>query len=632
MLSRAFSLPFQRTQLLLALICVGLALAFWQFPETKSLFAGIALFLLGMTAMENGFKAFTGGILEAVLTTTTNRLWKSLSFGVITTTLMQSSSLVSVITISFISAGLLQLSQGIGIVFGANLGTTTGAWLVSAFGMKVNIAAYAMPLLVFGVLFLMQRGPRIKGVGNVLMGVGFLFFGIHLMKEGFESFQNLVDLTHYRGEGLWGLLVYIAIGILATVLMQSSHATLVITITALASQQVSYENALGLAIGANIGTTITAIIGSLNANIAGKRLAAAHLLFNLTTALIAVALLQPLLKLVDISADWLGIRADDYTLHLSLFHTYFNLLGVLVMLPWIHRLEDMLCRTLRATPDRRGTLAIPPQLNDMRDADAEPKFITSLALNHADAALNAMIEELDHLYDNTYGVIVHGLALERSNIDSTQLRQDAPHAAPVHVATSLDQLYLRYQKPLYAALLKFSITAANDMNEAQKNETFSILAAARGLIGATKHLKHLQKNLLKLTEQQVAQQVRESYFLLRADLAELLWRIQACRQARFAPDELDIPLADLRLFIAGIDKSIEQRLNALLLHNEFDTNLAASFANDAHYGLRLCSNLVDALEVLLTASASGSGVALREQGLTESEIEVIAAQQQEPAP
>ena len=144
-------------KIILPTILIVLAYGFWVSPDFKEITAGVSIFLFGMLFLEDGFKAFTGGTLESVLRKTTDRYWKSLSFGMVSTTLMQSSSLVSVITISFISAGLVSLAAGIGIIFGANIGTTTGAWLIAGFGLKVKISAYAMPMLVFGIILAFQK-------------------------------------------------------------------------------------------------------------------------------------------------------------------------------------------------------------------------------------------------------------------------------------------------------------------------------------------------------------------------------------------------------------------------------------------------------------------------------------------
>ena len=160
-------------------IIMVLIWGFWVSPDFKVISAGVAIFLFGMLSLENGFRVFTGGTLEKILARFTDRRWKSIGFGMISTSIMQSSSLVSVITISFLSAGLISLYAGVGIIFGANLGTTTGAWLVAGFGLKVKIATYAMPVLVIGTLLIFQKSKTLKGIGYVLAGIGFLFLGIH---------------------------------------------------------------------------------------------------------------------------------------------------------------------------------------------------------------------------------------------------------------------------------------------------------------------------------------------------------------------------------------------------------------------------------------------------------------------
>ncbi len=348
-------------RIVLPVIFIILAAGFWFSPNFKEIAAGVAIFLFGMIFLEDGFRTFTGGILEKLLARTTNKLWKSISFGVVTTTIMQSSSLVSVITISFLSAGLIGLAAGIGIIFGANLGTTTGAWLIAGFGLKVKISAYAMPMLVFGIVLVFQKSKNLRGMGYVLAGLGLLFLGIHYMKEGFEAFREAIDLSQYAVAGYPGLFLFALIGLIATVIMQSSHATLVLIITALSVGQITYDNALALAIGANIGTTITAIIGAMSANYQGKRLAAAHLIFNLTTGLIAIIFIWQIIAAVEWISAHVGISKTDYTLKLAVFHTLFNSIGVIVMSPLVGHLVKFLEKAL---PAPKTTIVEPHFLNE----------------------------------------------------------------------------------------------------------------------------------------------------------------------------------------------------------------------------------------------------------------------------
>ncbi|MGB5668446.1 MAG: Na/Pi symporter, partial [Maribacter sp.] len=276
-------------------------------PNFKTIAAGVAILLFGMIMLEEGFKVFTrGGPLLNILKKATDKLYKSIAVGAFVTAFIQSSSLVSVITISFISAGLIDLAGGLGLIFGANIGTTATAWLVAGFGLKIKISALAMPMLVFGIIFSFQKKPTLKGIGNVLAGLGFFFLGIHYMKEGFDVFKEYIDLTQYAIPGFLGIVVYTGLGIIITTILQSSSATLALILTALAAGQIEYENALALAIGANVGTTITAVLGSLSSNIAGKRLAGAHLIFNLVTGVVALIFIYPLANLVNTLSDVLG--------------------------------------------------------------------------------------------------------------------------------------------------------------------------------------------------------------------------------------------------------------------------------------------------------------------------------------
>ncbi|GAA5214696.1 hypothetical protein GCM10025776_08280 [Corallincola platygyrae] len=595
-------------------------------PELKEILAGVAIFLFGMLALEDGFKAFTGGLLERLLKRTTNKLWKSLTFGVVSTTLMQSSSLVTIITISFLSAGLLTLVQGVGIIFGANLGTTTGAWLVAGFGLKVNISAYAMPLLVFGVIFIFQSLKALRGLGYLLAGIGFLFLGIHYMKEGFETFQDSIVLSDYMADGIKGLLIFTLIGMLATVVMQSSHATLVLIITALAAGQISYYNALALAIGANVGTTITAIIGSMGANLEGKRLAAAHLVFNLVTGVTALILIVPLAGLVDTLAEGLGISETNYTLKLSLFHTLFNTLGILLMLPFINQL----CRTLEnllKPKDRRKRNVLPEGQVDRRQRKVQPKFLKKAVLNNPDTALQAVILESQHLFDQSYSVIARGLLLERELLESdTPLESLAEAEVDPGSFADIDDLYDRYIRKVYGELLTFAALAHPQLNSNQVKELFALKAAARDLVNAVKDTKHLQKNMKRYLASD-DRYIKAQYQQLRVQLATLLRKLFFIRQHEQSQEDNDAELviSQLRLSLEKEDIINSDALDDLIRHHYLAPKVTSSLMNDSHYCRSISKNMVNTIEVLMTASSSGEGVLSRELALAADEVTHLTA-------
>ena len=320
----------------LFLLAVGYILFFSH--DANIIIAGVAVFIVGMVFMENGFKLFSGGMLEKALYTSTDSVPKGIGTGFLATAIVQSSSLVSIIVISFLSAELITLSGAIGVIFGSNIGSTTTAWIVSTFGLKMNIAQFGMPMLVFGVIFRFNNNKTYQGFGDILVGLGFVFLGISFMKDGFESMKSALDLAHYAMEGYFGVLVYISLGAISTIIIQSSSATIALIITALAAGQITYINGLELAIGANIGTTVTAFIGALSSNANGKRLAVAHFIFNIVTGIIAVVFLYQLADLVDLISMNVGISDEDYAMKLALFHTIFNVIGVLAVVPFTSKL------------------------------------------------------------------------------------------------------------------------------------------------------------------------------------------------------------------------------------------------------------------------------------------------------
>ena len=593
-------------KLLLTIIFVILAYGFWVSPDFKEIAAGIAIFLFGIMSLEEGFKVFTGGLLEKILSHTTDRLWKSLSFGVITTSLMQSSSLVSIITISFLSAGLISLGAGIGIIFGANLGTTTGAWLVAAFGLKVNIASYAMPMIVFGVILLFQQSKQLKGLGYILAGLGFLFLGIHYMKEGFDAFKDNIDLTAYAMSGYSGILMFTLIGVAATVIMQSSHATLVLIITALAAQQITYENALALAIGANLGTTITAILGSLGANVDGRRLAVAHLIFNTITAAVAIAFIFQLTTFVDLISEWLSIAADNYALKLAVFHSVFNTIGIIIMLPFISTLERFLNKWIH------------PKIRTA----AQPQYLHKVSIEIPETAIEAVRKETLHLYENAYEIIAGGLRLRptdiRSELPLDEVIKRSRRTTPINIDTQYNETI----KTLYSDIVEY-VSTLNDLSSSQMDELFSYRAAGREIVEAIKNTKHLQKNLDRYTSSDNTY-IRKEYNQLRIELAEVLRELESARVGA----EHDVPtilsLDSLRLSMRENDIALNHRLEELIRAHKIGPQQAISLMNDSHYIYGVTKNLVRMSETLFSPETNDIKQAEKMISLKDEELEELA--------
>ncbi|ATX81501.1 phosphate:Na+ symporter [Mariprofundus ferrinatatus] len=590
-------------KVILPSIMLILAYGFWISPDFKEISAGVAIFLFGMLALEEGFRAFTGGVLEKILKKSTNRMWKSLTFGFTAATVMQSSSLVSVITISFLSVGLIGLVEGLGIVFGANVGTTTGAWLIAGFGLKVKISAYAMPMLVFGVMLIFQRSKSLKGAGYILVGLGFLFLGIHHMKEGFEAFQNSIDLTAYAMDGMAGILVFTLIGIVATIIMQSSHATLVLIITALSVNQLTYENALALAIGANVGTTITAVLGALSSNVEGKRLALADVIFKVAAGVVFIILMQPIIGIVDAIASAIGLADNDYTLKLAIFHTIFNVAGVIIMVPLIGRLVQLVNTIFKSEPDQH----------------AQPKYLNESSMEFGDTALEALRMETARIYDKATDIIAKGLSLEKDDVFSSTKLKTVIREHDKAVDFDIDDVYEHEIRYLCGAILDYTNGLSFDAETSR--QISRIRKANQSILIALKDVKHLQKNMLQYIASDNPA-IAGEYNRLRQRIAKVLRRLERIRNQDLSSASI-LSLDALKLTLEKNAGLLHQRLDELIREGDVSAEMAVSLMTDSNYTYSIIHNLIEVNHNYLKSEESSHNAAEHMIALNRDEINSV---------
>ena len=567
--------------------------------------SGVAIFLLGMLALEDGFRTFAGGLLDKVLRFSTDRVWKSLLFGIVSTTMVQSSSLVSVLTISFLSAGLITLASGIVVILGANLGTTTGAWLIAGFGLKVSVSAYAMPLLAVGTLFIFQGSKAWKGVGHILVGLGFFFLGIDFMKEGFESFKSDIDLVQYSMVGLEGLLVFTLIGIVATVVMQSSHATLVLILTALSLEQITYQNGLALAIGSNVGTTITAILSSVSAQAEGRRLAGAHVIFNVITGLVAIVFMQPLMLVVDWLSALVSIADDDYTLKLAMFHSIFNVLGILMVLPFVRHLEKLLVDL------------IPSAVTYI----TKPKYLDRSTMNFADAAIEAAHNETMRLYDISLSIITHGVGIRRSDLFSGEEIDTVLSRSKRVIHDDISEKYVLHVKHLYGEIVEYICRAGTEANVNEAEQLHNIRMAGSHMVEAIKAVQHFQKNLnVHLSSENPY--IRGEYDKLRTVISRVLLEIDSVRGEEEDEDNV-LSLDEMKLVLAESDLVNNGVIDHLIREQYIDVAVATSLINDSGYVYSACKKLLKAAQIIFVSRNKELSVGEQSVVLDESEIHEI---------
>lgn len=355
---------------------------------------GLALFLLAMAMMTDGLKLFGGPGLKSLLEGWTSTPVRGALSGALVTVLVQSSSAVTVATIGFVNAGMLSMRHALGVVFGANVGTTMTGWLVSIVGFGFKIDAFALPVLAVGVaLRLLAPEKRYQGLGNAIAGFGLFFLGLAILKDAFSDVAAAFGDNAFDGlVGHAGVVVFFAIGFIATVLTQSSSAAIAIILTAAAGSLVSLEGAAAAIVGASVGTTSTAVLAAIGATANARRVAVGHVIFNIVAGAIALAILPFMLIAIREIMEAMGTESQPMPM-LALFHTVFKLLGAAIMLPLAGAMAARLDRLFRTGAEELG----------------RPRYLDRTVLGSPELADAALRKELARLLAATSGMAAAAL-------------------------------------------------------------------------------------------------------------------------------------------------------------------------------------------------------------------------------
>ena len=316
-----------------------------------SLVGSLALFLFGMKTMSEGLEKFAGDRLRSILAAMTKNRMMGVLTGILITALIQSSSATTVMVVIFVNAGLMTLAQSIGVIMGANIGTTVTAWIISAVGFKVNIAAFAIPLLAIGMPLIFSKKGNHKSIGEFIFGFSFLFMGLSFLQEAATA-MNIGDmvagmLAHVPQDSFFTILLFVFVGALVTMIVQASAATMAITLMLFGMNipGFGFEQAAALAMGQNIGTTITAFMASLTANTQARRAALAHMFFNVFGVVAFLIVFYPACDAVSWVVENLMGGGNDL-FKLSAFHTAFNIINTLLLIGFVKQIEMFVCRVL----------------------------------------------------------------------------------------------------------------------------------------------------------------------------------------------------------------------------------------------------------------------------------------------
>lgn len=397
-----------------------------------ALLGGLGLFILAIGMMTDGLRLAAGASLRSLLSNWTSTPLKGIFSGVLMTAIVQSSSAVTVASIGFVNAGLLSMRQALGIVYGANVGTTMTGWLVAFAGFKFDIHNLALPMIGIGMLIKLIKGQgRTAAFGLALVGFGLFFIGVDVLKNAFYGLVEVFDLTKISADGISGIILFTLMGVVMTILTQSSSASIALTITAASTGMVGLYAAAAMVIGANIGTTSTALIASIGATSNAKRVAFAQVIFNSATALVAFLLLPVLFYGIEWLSKVLEIEAN-ISVSLALFHSVFNILGVILIFPFNNKLASLLearfltweekesnsrylDKTIAMTPD----LAVNALMLEMKSIAKRVSLLSREAIEVEFNQVKAFTQQsavIKHLLENASHFIV--------SVESAQLSEE----------------------------------------------------------------------------------------------------------------------------------------------------------------------------------------------------------------
>lgn len=309
------------------------------------------MLLYGMKMLSDGIQKSTGDSLHRFFKFMTNNRLAALFTGFFITAIVQSSSAATVMTVSFVNGGLMTLQQSVGVIFGANIGTTITAWIVAIFGFKFNISAFAVPVFGIGYFLRYFRKLRKESIGEALMGFGMLFIGLELLSKGIPPINadNIAFLNTFPAGSVWSVLIGVFSGLVLTLILHSSSASTAIILTMCHNGLLQWEFAAAMVLGSNIGTTIDTVLASIGTRVNARRAALIHVLFNVLGSVFAIIFFKPLLSAVDFITP--GSVTSALTAHIAMLHTLFNTIIALLFLPFTSQIAAFTEKIIKPRPD-----------------------------------------------------------------------------------------------------------------------------------------------------------------------------------------------------------------------------------------------------------------------------------------
>ena len=566
----------------------------YSFFDFLTLLGSLGLFLYGMKVMSDALMELAGDRMRNILATaTSNRLFAVLT-GFTITAVIQSSSATTLMVVSFANASLLSLTESIGVIMGANIGTTVTAWLISLLGFKINMAAIAIPMVGLGFLFSFSKHKNLRHWGYFIVGFAILFIGLQYLKNSVPDIKSspeaLAFLSAYTSNGYLSIVLFLIIGALLTAIIQSSSAAMAVTIIMCFEGWIPFEMAAAMVLGQNIGTTITANLAAIVANYRAKRTARAHFIFNSFGVVLALVIFVPFINVIGYAVEYFEgaspfTRAAVTPVGLSLFHTTFNILNTILLIQFVPLIS------------RIAKYMVPKDVEKTALIE-QPHFLDKSSLNYPQTGLKALLDEsLRLLEKTTYKVITHGLHVHREEIESDKdLKKvlEKIHQFDLNV----DQIYYNKFKNIYSKIVEYAtrLQSQFDLDEDKIIAIRSILRADRLMVEMVKDIKPLHANMTRYLGSENGH-IRAEYNNLRKIILKTL---RLTRKARLAKlDEAYIMNSkDIRENVNQYDVLVNGTVDKLVREHLITNEMATSLMNDSAIAIHVAHNLIDVSSLL----------------------------------
>ncbi|MFY0643500.1 MAG: Na/Pi symporter [Bacteroidia bacterium] len=578
--------------------------------EILTLLGSLGLFLYGMQTMSDALMAVAGDGMRKILASMTKNRVFAIFTGFLVTTVIQSSSATTLMVVSFVNASLLTLTESIGVIMGANIGTTVTAWIITILGFKVSMSALALPLIALGFVLSFSNKPKRKNWGLFTIGFAVLFIGLQFLKEAVPDIKQnpeiLEWLKSYTDMGYLSVILFLAIGTILTVVIQSSSATMALTLVMCYEGWIPFEMAAAMVLGENIGTTITANLASLIGSFNGKRAARAHLIFNTLGVLWMLILFYPFLNMVEMivtnnGSDSPFQSAVAIPVALSVFHTSFNIINTFTLMWFVPLIQKIVVRMVPETQPKGVQVDKPVYLNES-------------ALSYSPTAIQAIINESKRVFEGpVYEIMTHAFNIHRTSLHEPIKPKELIKKSKELIDVDINEMYYSKVKTIYSLILEYiaKITALFTLSKNKANELYQIRLANRHVMTAIKAAKAIQKNI---DEHMLSdnKHVKKEYNKLRKRMTKVLRAIYVNQIADGTEQYLE-NFTRLKNKVLMDEKLLNATLDHLVREQLISSDMAISLTNDHHLIAQITNHLMDAVELLYIKSDTIL------EGLTETE-------------